>query len=209
MSNNNLILTFCLAENTILVSKSIFEALGSPKLVRMRINDEERAMVIEACEYGDYGAIVIPEEMQFQFETPGKSLLRRIRRITGWPDDLPRAVYGTFLPALNMIHFDLMAAMYAVLTDVTPSSDIESSFAENGSANAENTASVIDPDSGVDSAMNSSIDATMDSAMDSSVEAIIDSAMDSTMVDSTMDSSIDATIEDTTMGIIMIPPPIG
>ena len=45
-----------------------------------------------------------------QFEMSGHSLLRRIRRLTGWTDERPRMVYGTFIASHNAIVFDLTTA---------------------------------------------------------------------------------------------------
>ena len=116
MSNQiPLLLTLCLEENTILVSTTILDCLGNPRLIQMMINDEMRSLIIHPCKDGDRESILIPETTIYQFEYPGQSLLRRIRRLTKWRDSNPRAVYGTFVPQINAVVFDLMTAQVAIL----------------------------------------------------------------------------------------------
>ena len=110
-----LLLTLCLEENTILVSTAILDCLGNPRLIQMMINDEMRSLIIHPCKDGDRESILIPESPMYQFEYPGQSLLRRIRRLTKWRDKSPRAIYGTFVPQINAVVFDLMSAQVAIL----------------------------------------------------------------------------------------------
>ena len=110
-----LLLTLCLEEDTILVSNAIFEQLGHPRLIQMLINDDKKALLIQACSYGDREAIVIPDEPMYQFEAPGQSLLRRIRRLTRWSYNTPRVMYGRYIPNPRVIVFDLMSAQLAQL----------------------------------------------------------------------------------------------
>ena len=95
-----LLLTLCLEENTILVSTAILDCIGNPRLIQMMINDEKRSLIIHPCKDGERESILIPDTLMYQFEYPGQSLLRRIRRLTKWPDTNPRAVYGTYIPSL-------------------------------------------------------------------------------------------------------------
>ena len=115
MPEESLILTLCLEEDTILVSNAVFERLGHPRLIQMLINDERRSILIQPCEYGAREAIVIPDEPMYQFETRGHSLLRRIRRLTGWSDNTPRVLYGRYIPNPSLIIFDLNNAQLAEL----------------------------------------------------------------------------------------------
>lgn len=110
-----LLLTLCLEENTILVSTAILDCLGNPRLIQMMINDEKRSLIIHPCKDGERESILIPDTLMYQFEYPGQSLLRRIRRLTKWPDTNPRAVYGTYIPQINAVVFDLMSAQIAIL----------------------------------------------------------------------------------------------
>ena len=105
-----LTLTLCLDENSILVSRAILEALEHPKQIQMLINDERKMLLLKACTIDEREAVVIPPEIQLQFEMSGHSLLKRVRRLTGWTDNTPRAICGSFLPAHQAIVFDLTAA---------------------------------------------------------------------------------------------------
>ena len=113
--NDSLILTLCLRENTLLISNAIIEQLGSPSLIQIKMNEADKSLLINPCEYGTRGAVVVPDNHQYQLEMPGRSLIRRIQRITEWPDDNPRVLYGVFIPRLNAIYFSLDAAQYAIL----------------------------------------------------------------------------------------------
>ena len=50
-----------------------------------------------------------------QFEMSGHSLLRRIRRLTGWTDSRPRVIYGNYIASHQAIVFGLRAAQPAEL----------------------------------------------------------------------------------------------
>ena len=113
-----LLLTLCLEENTILVSTAILDCLGNPRLIQMMINDEMRSLIIRPCKDGDRESILIPDTPMYQFEYPGQALLRRIRRLTKWQNKNPRAIYGTFVPQINAVVFDLMSAQIAILQTV-------------------------------------------------------------------------------------------
>lgn len=110
-----LLLTLCLEENTILVSTAILDCIGNPRLIQMMINDEKRSLIIHPCKDGERESILIPDTLMYQFEYPGQSLLRRIRRLTKWPDTNSRAVYGTYIPQINAVVFDLLSAQIAIL----------------------------------------------------------------------------------------------
>ncbi len=108
-------LTLCLEEDSILVSKAILETLEHPKQVQMLINEERQMLLLQACTVDDREAVVIPPEVRIQFEMSGHALLRRIRRLTGWSDNRPRVIYGNFIPTHHAIVFDLRMAQPATL----------------------------------------------------------------------------------------------
>ncbi len=110
-----LMLTLCLEEDSILVSRAILETLQHPKQVQMLINEERQMLLLQACTVDDREAVVIPPDTLMQFEMSGHSLLKRIRRLTGWNDDKPRVIYGNFIPSHNAIVFDLHMAQLAKL----------------------------------------------------------------------------------------------
>ena len=111
----SLTLTLCLAEDSILLNQTVLEALGHPRQVQMLINEEQRTLLVLPCTVNDREAIVIPPLTMEHFEMSGHSLLRRIRRLTGWMDDRPRIVNGSFLPAHCAILFDLRTARLSPL----------------------------------------------------------------------------------------------
>ena len=113
--NDSLILTLCMQENTLLISNAIIEQLGSPSLIQIRMNEEDKSLLVNPCEYGVRGAVVVPENRKYQLEMPDRSPIRRIQRITEWPDDNPRVLCGVFIPRLNAIYFSLDTAQYAIL----------------------------------------------------------------------------------------------
>ena len=113
--NDSLILTLCLQENTLLISNDIIEQLGSPSLIQIRMNEADKSLLVNSCEYGVRGAVVVPDNRKYQLEMPDRSLIRRIQRITEWPDDNPRVLYGVFIPQHNAIYFSLDTAQYAIL----------------------------------------------------------------------------------------------
>ena len=63
-----LMLTLCLEEDSILVSKAILETLEHPKQVQMLINEERQMLLLQACTVDDREAVVIPPEIRMQFE---------------------------------------------------------------------------------------------------------------------------------------------
>ena len=105
-----LMLTLCLEENSILVSRAVLEALEHPRQIQMLINDDRKMLLLKACTVDEREAIVISPEIQLQFEMSGHSLLKRVRRLTGWSDNTPRAICGNYLPAHQAIVFDLALA---------------------------------------------------------------------------------------------------
>ncbi len=113
--NDSLILTLCLQENTLLMNNAIIEQLGSPSLIQIRMNEADKSLLVNPCEYGVRGAVVVPGNRKYQLEMPDRSLIRRIQRITEWPDDNPRVLCGVFIPRHNAVYFSLDTAQYAIL----------------------------------------------------------------------------------------------
>ncbi len=113
--NEPLALTLCLEEGSILFNKAVLETLDHPRQVQMLINEDRQMLLVQACTVEDREAIVIPAATVSQFEMSGHSLLKRIRKLTGWMDDHPRTVFGTYIPSHNAVVFDLMTAQPADL----------------------------------------------------------------------------------------------
>ena len=108
-------LTLCLEEGSILFNKAVLDTLEHPKQVQMLINEDRQMLLVQACTVEDREAIVIPPVTKPEFEMSGHSLLKRIRRLTGWVDNQPRTVFGTYIASHNAIVFDLMTAQPADL----------------------------------------------------------------------------------------------
>ena len=114
-SGNQLTLTLCLDEDSILLGEPVLEALGHPRQVQMLINEERQMLLLQACTVNDREAIVIPPMTLEHFEMSGHALLKRIRRLAGWTDNRPRVVYGSFIPTHCAIVFDLHSAQLSPL----------------------------------------------------------------------------------------------
>ena len=113
--DTQVVLTLCLDEDSILLGESVLEALGHPRQVQMLINEEQGMLLLQACTVDDREAIVIPPMTLEHFEMSGHALLRRICRLTGWTDDRPRVVFGSYLPTHCAIVFDLRTAQLSPL----------------------------------------------------------------------------------------------
>ena len=105
-----LMLTMSLQDDSILLNSAILEALERPWQVQILINDEAKMLVLRACTMDDQQAVVVPGEKVMQFEISGRSLLKRIRKLTGWMDDRSRTIVGEYLPAHQAVRFNLMEA---------------------------------------------------------------------------------------------------
>lgn len=112
---NTLLLTLNLQEDTIMLNKGILDVLDHPRQVQIMLNEAIGSLLLRACTIDDLQAVVVPEEQIVQFEIGGRSLLKRIRRITGWEDNEPRACQGEYLPMHQAIIFDLMQAVPTAL----------------------------------------------------------------------------------------------
>lgn len=110
-----LTLTLCLEEDSILLGEAVLDALGHPRQVQLLINEEQKMLLLQACTVDDREAIVIPPLTLDNFEMSGHALLKRVRRLTGWNDNCPRVVYGSFIPAHCAIVFDLRTAQMSPL----------------------------------------------------------------------------------------------
>ena len=93
----------------------VLDVLGHPRQVQILINEEIGSLLLRACTIDDLQAVVVPEEHVMQFEIGGRSLLKKIRRITGWVNDEPRICNGEYLPMHQAIRFDLMSAAPTVI----------------------------------------------------------------------------------------------
>ena len=106
-----LAMTLCLAEESILLNKTVLDQLCQPRQVQLLINEEQGMLLLKACSVDDREAVVIPPLPPEQFEVSGPSLLKRLRRLAGWPDNRPRQIIGIPIPTHNAIAFNLQTAI--------------------------------------------------------------------------------------------------
>ena len=111
-----LMLTFCMRDDSILLNTGIIEALDRPRQVQILINDDAKMLVLRACTIEDQQAVVIYPDKADGVEISGRSLLKRIKKLTGWQDDRSRVLYGDYLPTHRAVRFNLMESE-AVLED--------------------------------------------------------------------------------------------
>ena len=104
-------LTLCLNDDSILVSRAVLEALDCPRQIQMMINDEQRMLLLQPCTVESREAIVVRPDAEMQFEMSGHSLLKRVRRLTGWADSAPRVVFGNYISSHHAVVFDLSTAV--------------------------------------------------------------------------------------------------
>ena len=79
--------------------------------MQLLINPDQHILLLKACSMEDREAVVVPAIPLEQFEVSGSSLLKKIRKITGWTDSRPRQIVGRFIPEYVAITFDLNAAV--------------------------------------------------------------------------------------------------
>ena len=99
-----------LMEDSIYMGRNVLESLGSPRQVQMMLNEEQKKLLLQACGVQDREAVVVPPQPTLFFQMSGKSLLRKIRKLTNWDDDQMRILYGQKIPGHAAVVFDLNTA---------------------------------------------------------------------------------------------------
>ena len=112
-----LVLTLCLEQDSILVSSAVLGALGFPRQIQMMINDEQKKLLLQSCSVEDREAVVVSKPEDGQFEMSGHSLIKRIRKLTGWADMMPRVLQGDYISQYHAIVFDLTKSRIARLAE--------------------------------------------------------------------------------------------
>ena len=102
-------------ENVVYVNPEVIEKLGMPRHVQLRINDSQKMVVLRACNANEKHSIIIPSIPMIQFEVSGRKLLEHITVMMGWNDNRPRVIEGVYVPAKDLIAFDLENAELAEL----------------------------------------------------------------------------------------------
>lgn len=106
-----LVMTLCPDEESILLNKNVLDQLEQPRQVQILINESQGMLLLKTCTVEDREAVVVPQFPHDQFEVSGASLLKRIRRLTGWTDNRPRQILGIAIPEHHAIAFDLQTAV--------------------------------------------------------------------------------------------------
>lgn len=107
---NSMNLTLDLADDSILLSEGLLNALDWPRQIQIMINQDEKMLLLRSCTIDDQQAVVVPGERTMQCEISGRSLLKKIRKLLRWSDDSPRVCSGVYLPAHQAVRFDLTKA---------------------------------------------------------------------------------------------------
>ena len=114
---SDLLLTLCQHEESILLNEAILKILGRPQQIHLMINQEKCMLLLQPCETADRGAVVVPDGKIVQFPISGRSLLKHIRRLTGWTDYDSRIVQGYYMPEHNVVLFDLREAVPVIVEE--------------------------------------------------------------------------------------------
>lgn len=114
--NGMLLLAINAKDNTLIVSKETLEALGCPEYVQLHMNEKNRTLALAACTMEDRQALVVNTGHYMMYEIGAFSLIRRIRRLSGWEDEKSRVAFGVHLPEHNAVVFSLSSLQPAVLS---------------------------------------------------------------------------------------------
>lgn len=117
---NNLILTFSMEDGSITLNRGVIEALGHPKQVQIRLDEENCQLMLRACNLEEEQAVVVQQEEMPQ--VGGRRLLKRISGLAGWREPGDRFVYGVYLPDYGAAIFNLRdARVFSGLNEVPAS----------------------------------------------------------------------------------------
>ena len=82
------------------------------KIPIMTLNLQEDSILLNE---GVLETLDRPRQHSSAFEISGRSLLRKIRQMVGWEDNLPRLCAGEYLPVHQAIRFNLSEAQPVAL----------------------------------------------------------------------------------------------
>ena len=100
-----LLLTLNFKEDAIMLNDGILEVLERPKQVQILLNEESKMLALRPCDMDSSQAVLLPAERTLQVEIGGRSLLRRIKKMTGWKTDQPRVCIGSPVPEYKAVCF--------------------------------------------------------------------------------------------------------
>jgi len=92
--------------DSVMFGPEVADALGHPPHIQIKVNETQKSILLQPCSIDDREAIVVPPKLPFAVK--GQSLMKTIRRLTGWVDKKPRVIYGYKVVGFNAIVFNLM-----------------------------------------------------------------------------------------------------
>ncbi len=95
-------------KDSLMFGPEVAEALGHPPHIQIKVNEKQKSILLQPCDINDSEVIVVPPKLPFAVR--GQSLMKTIRRLTGWTDKKPRVLYGYEVKGINAIVFNLMNA---------------------------------------------------------------------------------------------------
>ena len=110
-SQASLLLTLNFKEDAMMLNEGILNELESPKQVQILLNEESKMLALRSCDMDSSQAVLLPAERTLQVEIGGRSLLRRIKKMTGWKTDQPRVCIGNPVPEYRAVCFALEDAI--------------------------------------------------------------------------------------------------
>ena len=127
-----LLLTMDFSGEAMMLNDGILDALGRPDQVQIRLNREQKRLLIRPCGMDSSQAVVMPQGDAPQAEIGGRSLLRNIKKLAGWKEDRGRICIGEAVPEYSAVCFDLERS-FAVeeATSTSPSMNTEADTSEN------------------------------------------------------------------------------
>jgi hypothetical protein len=109
--SEQLILTLCLDQDSILVSEAIMRVLGNPRYIQMGFSEDQNALLLQSCTEDGKCAWIVSDPRSDEHVYCGRSILRRICKQSGWDDGTPRRVAGTYYEQHNVVVFELANAV--------------------------------------------------------------------------------------------------
>lgn len=94
ITNEPMLITLCPENESLLISKEVLEALENPKHIQLLVNNEQRRLLLQACDITARYAIVIPENNTDSFSMSAHVFLKNIKKLMDWDDDYARIICG-------------------------------------------------------------------------------------------------------------------
>ena len=87
------------------------KVLYNPEFFRFLINEEEKKLAIEVCEYGDEGFHIVPDlTYENEYEICSVEMMRMIWDMCGWDPEASYRVMGELYSQERVVEFKLKEA---------------------------------------------------------------------------------------------------